>query len=96
MVLIPKGERGTTNPSNYRPISLLENIWKILERVINERLQRHLEDNELLIERQFAFRKSRGCQEAIALAFKFISHMQASRKIIIIVTKDVLKTFDKV
>ena len=47
MVLIPKGERETTNPSNYRPISLLENI---LERIINERQQRHLEDNELLNE----------------------------------------------
>ena len=48
MVLIPKGEMDTTNQSNYRPISLLENIEKILERIINERLLRHLEDNELL------------------------------------------------
>ena len=57
MVLIPKVERDTINPSNYRPISLLENIGKILERIINERLQRHLEDNKLLNKRQFGFRK---------------------------------------
>ena len=56
MVLIPKGERDTNNTSNYRPISLLENIGKILERIINERQQKHLENNELLNERQFGFR----------------------------------------
>ena len=39
IVLIPKGERNTTNPGNYRPISLLENRRKILERIIKERLQ---------------------------------------------------------
>ena len=72
MVLILKGKRDTTNPSNYRPISLLENIGKILERIVNERLQRHLEENQLLNERQFGFRKRRGSQEAIALASEFI------------------------
>ena len=62
MLLIAKGEGDTTNISNYRPIYLLENLGKFLERIINERLQRHLEDNELLNERQFGFRKKRGCQ----------------------------------
>ena len=38
MVLILKGERDTTNPSNYRPKSLLEIIGKILERIMNGRL----------------------------------------------------------
>ena len=80
MVLIPIGERDTTNPSNYRPISLLENIEKILERIINERLQRYLEGNEQFNKRQFRFRKRRGCQEAITLVSEFIIQMQASRK----------------
>ena len=39
MVLILEEERDKTNLSNYRPIYLLENIWKIQERIINERLQ---------------------------------------------------------
>ena len=63
MVLIPKGKRDTTNPSKYRPISLVENIKKILERIINERLQGHLEHHNVLNERQFGFRKRRGCQK---------------------------------
>ena len=48
IILIPKGETDTTNTSNYRSISLLENIGKILERIIKERLQRHLEEHNLL------------------------------------------------
>ena len=70
LVWIPKRERDTTNPSNYTPISL---FWKILEGIINERLQRHLEDNELVNEIQFGFWKRKGYQEAIVLAFEFIS-----------------------
>ena len=62
-MLIPKGEMNTTNLSNYRPISLLENIGKILERIINERLQTHLEENELLNERQFGFRKKEAAKK---------------------------------
>ena len=77
MVLIHKGERDTTNISNYKPISLLENVEKILERIINERLQRNLEDN-------------------LDSRSELISQIQASRKIINVVTRDVSKAFDKV
>ena len=44
MVLIPKGERDTTNFIKYKPIHLPENSRKILERIINERLQGHLKN----------------------------------------------------
>ena len=71
-------------------------MTKILERIINERLQGHLEEHNLLNERQFGIRTRRGCQEAIALVSEFISQMQASRKIINVVTRDVSKAFDKV
>ena len=88
MMLISRGERDTTNPSNYRPISLLEHIGKILERINNEILQRHREDNE----KQFEFRKRRGSQEVISLVSEFIRKMQANRKIINIVTRYVSKS----
>ena len=95
MLLIPKGEKNTTNPSNYRPISLLENIGKILERIINEKLQGHLEKHNLSNEKLF-FKIRRVCQEVIALVSEFISQIQASRKIINVVTREVSKAFDKV
>ena len=60
------------------------------------KLQRHLEEYELLNERKFGFRKRRGCQEAIVLVSEFISQLQANKKIINLVTRDVSKIFDKV
>src|SRR5262249_47987507 len=42
---------------NYRPISLLPIISKVMERILNSFLVSHLETNNLLSERQFGFRK---------------------------------------
>ena len=43
ILLIPKGERNSTN---YRPISLQENMKKISGIILNDRLQKHLEEHE--------------------------------------------------
>ena len=44
---------------NYRPISLLSNIAKILEKVIAVRLQQHTEELNVLPDSQHGFRKRR-------------------------------------
>ena len=41
--------------SNYRPISLLSNIHKILERIVYNRLYKLSEDNKLVYNLQFGF-----------------------------------------
>ena len=45
------------DPSNYRPISLLPIISKIMEKVISEQLSDYLERNNLLSNKQFGFRR---------------------------------------
>ena len=65
IVLIPKGERNTTNPGNYRPISLLENRRKILERIIKERLQRHLEGNNYSMRENLNSRKKEAARKSL-------------------------------
>ena len=45
-----------TTRNNYRPISLLSNISKIIERLIPSRLMRYLNSNDVLYERQFGFK----------------------------------------
>ena len=45
------------NCSNYRPISLLSNIDKILERIMYNRLYKFLETNNLIYSLQFGFRQ---------------------------------------
>ena len=44
------------NPSNYRPISILPTISKILEKAIHKQLSAFLDDNDLLSTSQFGFR----------------------------------------
>ncbi len=44
-------------PDNYRPISLLSNVSKVLEKIINRHLYDHLTANDLLSASQSGFRK---------------------------------------
>ena len=44
VIMKPKKGKNTNNPLNYRPISLLEPIAKIYEKIINQRLKTYIED----------------------------------------------------
>ena len=48
----------TDDFKNYRPVSNLVFIGKLIERVVDIRLQQHLERNHLLIDQQFGYKKS--------------------------------------
>ena len=51
--------------SNYRPISLLSNIDKILERIVYNRLYKFFEDNKLVYNLQFGFRQKHSTIHAL-------------------------------
>jgi hypothetical protein len=51
--------------SNYRPISLLSVLSKILEKIVNLRLSRFLQKHKILYEGQYGFRKRRSTSDAI-------------------------------
>lgn len=51
-----KPGKSARDPTSYRPISLLSVLSKMLERVILVRLQRHIDDTNLLPDEQFGFR----------------------------------------
>ena len=53
--LFKKGSR--THPKNYRPISLLPLISKIIEKVIHDQTQEFLKDNKIFYKFQSGFRK---------------------------------------
>lgn len=46
----------TTDPGNYRPISVLPVLSKILERILYTRLEKHLTSINFLSDRQYGFR----------------------------------------
>ena len=49
---------------NYRPISIISAISKIIEKIVHRQLSAHLENNSLLNEHQFGFRKRRSTELA--------------------------------
>ena len=51
--------------SNYRPISLLSNINKIFEKIMHKRLYAFFEENNLIYENQFGFRKKHSTTHAL-------------------------------
>ena len=53
------------NCFNYRPILLLSNIDKILERIMYNRLYKFLETNNLIYSLQFGFRQKHSTSHAL-------------------------------
>ena len=64
VVPIPK-PGDLTNVSNFRPISLLPAPGKVLEKVVHTKLENYLEEEELLTDYQFGFRKGRSTLHAV-------------------------------
>ena len=62
--LIYKGG-SRAEPGDYRPISLLALLGRMLSFVVNKRLTAMLESRGLLVDNQFGFRRNRGCPEAV-------------------------------
>ena len=57
--VIPIHKGGSTQElNNYRPISLLSIYDKIIEKLMHKRLYKFLDDNNILYEKQFGFRKN--------------------------------------
>ena len=65
VMLFKKGER--TDPGNYRGISLLSIISRIIARILARRITKHAEEEKLYDEFQWAFRKGRSCRDVILI-----------------------------
>ena len=54
---IYKGDGDKLDPGNYRPISILPLLGKCIEYFVNQNLIKYINDNHILNDRQFGFRK---------------------------------------
>ena len=93
---IPKPGKDHHDPFSYRPITLLEILSKVFEKLIVNRLLYYLGHNNLLTERQFAFRKFRSTQQALHFAADAIASNKNQNYPLIVATRDVAKAFDTV
>ena len=62
--LFKQGDR--TDKDNYRPISILPTVNKVIERAVRSQLYDFLDTNKLLSVNQFCFRRGRSTELALA------------------------------
>ena len=65
VIPVYKGKGNNLECSNYRPISLLSNIDKIIEKLMHKRLYSFLSKNKLIYNLQFGFRKNHSTSHAL-------------------------------
>lgn len=66
VIAIQKHGKDPFNPSSYRPISLLSSLGKIFERILLKRLNMHIENDVIIPNQQFGFRKAHSCNHQLA------------------------------
>ena len=85
-----------TDPSNYRPISLLSILDKILEKLINKRVTSFLDAHKILYKYQFGFRPNHSTVQAVVeIADNIISEVNQGY-LVAGIYMDLSKAFDTV
>jgi hypothetical protein len=82
------------NLGNYRPISNLKFLSKVVERLIARRLNAHLEDNSLFDPRQSAYRHSHSCETALTYITDYARTNMDKGRVTIIALLDMSAAFD--
>ena len=82
--------------SNYRPISLLSNLNKILEKLVHNRVYKFLEDFNCLYSLQFGFRQKHSTNHALIDITETIRSALDNKKYVCGVFVDLQKAFDTV
>ena len=64
--IIPVFKKGDNlDYNNYRPISLISNIGKLIQKIVHKRLYSFLEKNSLLLKQQYGFRNKLSTNHAL-------------------------------
>lgn len=92
---IPK-EPNPGNVSDFRPISILPCMSKILERVVKDQIHVFIDDNNLLYKFQSGFRKGHSTNSAMLKVVSDLSKAIESKCVSVITFLDFKKAFDLV
>ena len=95
--LVPIHKKGPRNlTENYRPISILPAISKIMERIMYDQIYQYLSDNSLLSEHQFGFRKFHSTASALLDSTNSWYVNMDRKKFNLVVLLDLKKAFDTI
>ena len=93
---IYKGQGDISNPNNYRPISIISTIGKILEMAIKNQIVYYFSSHNILSPSQFAYIKNRSTQSALHVLVDDFLNNSNNKEITGIVQLDLQKGFDTI
>ena len=82
--------------TNYRPISLLTTMSKVLEKIVYQRVYTFLQETGQLYENQFGFRESHSCEHAVGRVINGIVKGLENKVNSACVLLDLSKAFDTI
>ena len=93
--LIPIHKSGTKNDiNNYRPISLLSSLSKVLEKLVYNRVYAFFSEHNILFEAQFEFRKNSSTSHAATMLVEKITQAFECKKKALVVFLHLSKAFE--
>lgn len=93
---IYKNKGDTTDPNNYRPITLLSCLGKLFTFLLSERLSAFVEENQILQENQAGFRHGYSTSDHIFALHALVELMRYEKKKLFCSFIDFSKAFDSV
>ena len=90
----PKPGKNPQETTSYRPIALTSSICKLMEKIVNVRLIRTLEEYNIISEFQFGFRKHRSTIDALLRLQTDILESFTRKEHLIAVFFDIEKAYD--
>ncbi|GBL80850.1 RNA-directed DNA polymerase from mobile element jockey [Araneus ventricosus] len=96
LVFIPNDGKDPSECGSYRPVCLLPVWGKILDKLMTNRLTYYLDENYILNEAQFGFRKERSSISALARVKDFVECAKEENKISCMVSFDIQNAFNSI
>lgn len=96
IVPIYKKADDKTNPANYRPISVLPVLSKVLEKIVAKQLWTHLEKYKIINKNQFGFRINSSTNNALNYICNTLYTSLDNNRISLLILLDLSKAFDSI
>ena len=93
---IPKKDQDARDPLQNRCITIMCCVAKVYSKILNTRIQKYLESNNILVDEQNGFRASRSCIDHLFVLFTVLRNRKLSGNETFLCFIDYKKAFDSV